>query len=255
VDAIGPAGALKTNMIDITNWLLMQLQKGQFNGKQIVSEKNLQENHTPIQLVTPAKAIYPELGFGSYGMGWLMNGYRGQQRRQHSGSIDGFRSLMTVFPNNNLGIFITTNTDAAQRYAVNIITNYIADNMLNMNIIDWNDRFRKESNDAKFESEKEKKAHNATRKIAAMMSHGIDYYTGLYEHPAYGTIQVFKTDKGLRGVFHNKQFDLNHFHYDFFEGTDILEDVIFNFITNQKGEIDKVIANFPESGEVEFKRK
>jgi hypothetical protein len=48
---------------------------------------------------------------------------------------------------------------------------------------------------------------------------------------------------------------LNHFHYDFFEGTDILEDVIFNFITNQKGEINKIIANFPESGEVEFKRK
>ena len=217
---------MKTNMIDITNWLLVQLQKGQFNGKQIVSEKNLQENHTPIQLVNPATAKYPELGFGSYGMGWVMNSYRGQQRRQHSGSIDGFRSLMTIFPNNNLGIFVTTNTDAAQRYAVNIITNYIADNMLNMNIIDWNDRLRKESNDAKFESEKEKKTHNATRKIAAMMSHGIDFYTGIYEHPAYGTIQVFKTDKGLRGVFHNKQFDLNHFHYDFFEGNDILEDVV-----------------------------
>jgi hypothetical protein len=88
-----------------------------------------------------------------------------------------------------------------------------------------------------------------------MMSHGIDYYTGVYEHPAYGTLQVFKTDKGLRGVFHNKQFDLNHFHYDFFEGADILDGVMFNFPTNPKGDIDRVLANFPESGEIEFKRK
>lgn len=255
VDAIAPAGSLKTNMIDMTNWLLMQLQNGKFNGKQIVSEKNLRENHTPIQIVLPATAKYTELGFSSYGMGWVMNSYRGQQRRQHSGSIDGFRSLMTVFPNNNLGIFVTTNTDAAQRYAVNIITNYVADNLLNMNVIDWNERYKKERNDAQFEEKEAKKEHNSTRKIGAMMSHGIDYYTGVYEHPAYGTLQIFKTDHGLRGVFHNRQFDMNHFHYDYFEGSEILEGVIFNFPTNQKGDIDLIVANFPESGEVEFKRK
>lgn len=255
VDAIGPAGSMKSNMIDMTNWLLMQLQNGKFNGKQIVSEKNLHENHTPLQIVLPATAKYPELGFSTYGMGWTMNSYRGQQRRQHSGSIDGFRSLMTVFPTNNLAIFVTTNTDAAQRYAVNIITNYITDNLLNMNVIDWNFRYVKERNDATFEEEKAKKEHNGTRKMGAMMSHGIDYYTGVYEHLAYGTLQIFKTDKGLRGVFHNKQFDMNHFHYDYFEGSEMLEGVMFSFPTNQKGEIDRIIANFPDSGEVEFKRK
>lgn len=255
VDAIGPAGSMKTNMIDMTYWLLMQLQNGKFNGKQIISEKNLRENHTPLQIVLPATAKYPELGFSTYGMGWVMNSYRGQQRRQHSGSIDGFRSLMTVFPNNNLGIFVTTNTDAAQRYAVNIITNYITDNLLNMSVIDWNERYKKEKNDANFEEEKAKKEHDATRKMGAMMSHGIDYYTGVYEHPAYGTLQIFKTDRGLRGVFHSRQFDMNHFHYDYFEGSEILEGVVFNFSTNQKGDIDRIIANFPESGEVEFRRK
>jgi CubicO group peptidase (beta-lactamase class C family) len=255
VDVIGPAGSMKSNAVDMTNWLLMQLQNGKFNGKQIVSEKNLRENHTPLQIVLPATAKYPELGFATYGMGWNLNTYRGQQRHQHSGSIDGFRSLMTLFPNNSFGIFVTTNTDAAQRYAVNIITNYIADNLLKMSVIDWNDRFVKERNDAKFEEEKAKKEHNATRKMAAMMSHGIDYYTGVYEHPAYGLLQIFKTDRGLRGVFHNKQFDLNHFHYDFFEGNEFMEGIMFNFPTNSKGDIDRVIGTFPESGEVEFKKK
>jgi CubicO group peptidase (beta-lactamase class C family) len=255
VDAIGSAGSVKSNAVDMTNWLLMQLQNGKLNGKQIVSEKNLHENHTPIQVVFPTEAKYPELGFSSYGMGWNMNVYRGNQRRQHNGSIEGFRSQITVFPNNNFGVFITTNTSAADYYFVNIVTNYISDNLLALNTIDWNSRYHKEQNDAKFEEEKQKKEHNANRKMAAMMSHPIDFYTGIFQHPAYGTFQVFKTDRGLRAVYHNRQIDLQHFHYDFFEGTDLLEGVTFNFQTNLKGDIDKIIATFPNAGEVEFKRK
>ena len=91
--------------------------------------------------------------------------------------------------------------------------------------------------------------------MGAMMSHPIDYYAGVYEHPAYGTLQIFKTDRGLRAVYHNRQIELSHFHYDFFEGTGFLEDVTFNFVTNLKGDIDKIIATFPNAGEVDFKRK
>ena len=239
----------------MTNWLLMQLQNGKFNGKQIISEKNLKENHTPIQVVYPAEAKYPELGFSSYGMGWNMNVYRGNQRRQHNGSIEGFRSQMTVFPNNNLGIFITTNTGAVDYNFVNIITNYIADNLLNLNTIDWNNRLKKDRDEAKFEEEKKKKEYNASRKMGAMMSHPIDFYAGIFEHPAYGLLQIFKTDKGLRAFYHNKQVELTHFHYDYFEGNDFLEGVTFNFLTNAKGDIDKIVATFPNAGEVEFKRK
>lgn len=255
VDVIGAAGSVKSNATDMTNWLLMQLQNGKFNGKQIVSEKNLRENHTPIQVVYPTEAKYLELGFSSYGMGWNMNVYRGNQRRQHNGSIEGYRSQMTVFPNNNLGIFITTNTGAVDYNFVNIITNYISDNLLNLNTIDWNSRLKKDRDDAKFEEEKKKKEYNANRKMGAMMSHPIDYYAGIYEHPAYGTLQIFKTDKGLRAFYHNKQVELTHFHYDYFEGTDFLDGITFSFLTNLKGDIDKIIATFPNAGDVEFKRK
>jgi len=255
VDAIGSAGSVKSNAVDMSNWLLMQLQNGKFKGKQIISEKNLKENHTPIQVIYPTEAKYPELGFSSYGMGWKINVYRGNQRYQHNGSIDGFLSQMTVFPNNNLGIFITTNTDAADDNFVNTITNYISDNLLNMSQIDWDSRLKKDHNDEKFEEEKKKKESNATRKMGAVMSHPIDYYAGVYEHPAYGTLQIFKTDRGLRAVYHNRQIELSHFHYDYFAGNGFLEDVTFNFITNLKGDIDKIVATFPNAGEVEFRRK
>ncbi|WP_081681368.1 serine hydrolase [Flectobacillus major] len=255
VDAIGPAGAIKSNTIDMTNWLLLQLQKGKFNDQPIISEKNLKENHTPIQVVWPAEAKYPELGFATYGMGWNLNVYRGAQRSQHNGSIEGYRSQMTVFPNNGLGIFITTNTSDADYFFVNTVTNYIADQLLELNSIDWNQRYKKDREDARFEEEKKTKAMAANRKIGAAMSHHIDFYTGIFEHPAYGILQIYKTDRGLRATYHNRSFELTHFHYDYFMGNELWENVPLEFESNLKGEIYQIKASIPNAGEIIFNKK
>lgn len=255
VDAIAPAGGIKSSANDMTHWLLMHLQKGKFNGKQLISEKNLQENTTPIQVIYPAVAKYPELGFASYAMGWQINTYRGLLRQQHNGSIEGYRAQMTIFPQSKLGIFVNTNTDEAEYYFVNIITNFLTDYLSNTAIIDWNMRYKKEYEDTKFEEEKQRKEFLGTRKLGAMLSHSIESYAGIYENPAYGMLQIYKTDKGLKVNFHNRQVVLEHFHYDFFEATGELEGVNFNFPTNVTGEITKVLVTFPNAGEVEFKRR
>jgi hypothetical protein len=48
--------------------------------------------------------------------------------------------------------------------------------------------------------------------------------------------------------------ELTHLQYDF-KRNDLLEGVTFNFSTNAKGDIDKIIATFPNAGEVEFRKK
>jgi CubicO group peptidase (beta-lactamase class C family) len=255
VDALGPAGSIKTTASEMQNWLLMQLQNGKFNEQEIVSAKNLKETHTPIQVVYPAEAKYPELGFGTYGMGWTINTYQGKLRRQHNGSIEGYRSQTTVFPNNSLGIFITTNTDAANYYFVNIITNYITEMLLNLDQTEWNLRYIQEQNEAKVAEEKNKRENHDSRKVGAQPSHPIEQYAGVYEHPAYGTISIYQTDKGLRGTFHSRNFNLNAYHYDIFEGTEMFEDTKFTFQMTPKGVIDRFIATIPNAGDVEFKKK
>jgi CubicO group peptidase (beta-lactamase class C family) len=68
VDAIGPAGAVKSNAEDMSHWLLMQLQQGKYESQQIISSKSLKENHIPLTVVYPTEAKYPELGLRL--MGW-----------------------------------------------------------------------------------------------------------------------------------------------------------------------------------------
>lgn len=255
VDAIGPAGAVKSNAEDMSHWLLMQLQQGKYENQQIVSSKNLKENHTPLTVVYPAEAKYPELGFSTYGMGWNQNVYRGAQRLQHNGSIEGYRSQMTLFPNNNIGIFITTNSSAADYYFVNVVTNSLTDMLFNLPEIDWHSRMKQEKADATFAEEKRTKEQNANRVLFASMSHNLDNYAGIYEHPAYGILQIYKSDKGLMAKYHNQTIELVHFHYDYFLGKDLLDNMPIQFLTNFKGAIDQVQIDFPNAGIIQFLKK
>ncbi len=255
VDAIGPAGAIKSNMVDMAHWLQLQLNNGKFENKVVVSEKNLRENHTPQTAVFPAEAKYPELGFATYGMGWTLNTYRGHLRRQHNGSIEGYRSQMTIFPNDKLGIFITTNTGTAEYYFVNTITNYIVDKWLNMNQIDWNSRFKQEQAEGKAAQEKAKLENLAKRQPNAPPTHTFESYAGTYEHPGYGLLTLRFNDGRLVGTLRTMPISLQHYHYDVFEGTGAFDMVKFNFAPAVNGNIERVVASIPNAGEIEFKRK
>lgn len=256
VDGIGPAGAVKANVTEMSNWLLLQLNKGKVGDKVIVSEKNLNENHTPLAVVQPAEAKYPELGFGTYGMGWTINNYRGHQRRQHGGSIEGYRSQMTVFPNDNLAVFITTNTGVVGYNFVSTITNYIADTYLEKNVIDWNSRLRKDFLEAKEKSAKTKVDNENQRQKDTKPTHALTNYAGSYEHPAYGTLTINVDGDSLKAEFHTEKIRLRHYHYDIFEALGDWENIKFKFLMNAKGEIDRVSLEMPAAAmDIELKKK
>lgn len=256
VDGIGPAGAVKANVKEMANWLLLQLNKGKAGDKVIVSEKNLNENHTPIAVVQPAEAKYPELGFGTYGMGWTINTYRGHQRRQHGGSIEGYRSQMTVFPNDNLAVFITTNTGVVGYNFVSTITNYIADTYLERNVIDWNSRLRKDFVETKEKSAKAKVDNENQRQKDTKPTHALANYAGTYEHPAYGTLTISVNSDSLKADFHTEKIALRHYHYDIFEGLGDWENIKFKFLMNIKGEIDRISLEMPAAAmDIELKKK
>lgn len=256
VDAIGPAGAIKANVSEMANWLMLQLNKGKAGGKVIVSEKNLNENHTPWAVVQPAEAKYPELGFSTYGMGWTLNTYRGHQRRQHGGSIEGYRSQMTVFPNDNLAVFITTNTGAVGYNFVSTITNYIADTYLEKNVIDWNSRFRKDFLEAREKTAKTKAENENQRQKDTHPTHALANYVGVYEHPAYGSLNLMLDADALKAEFHTEKISLRHYHYDIFEGQGDWEGIKFKFLMNAKGDIDRVSLEMPAAAmDIEMKKK
>ncbi len=100
VNNIGPAGSINSNVIDMAEWLRLQLGKGEYEGKRLISEESLQETWTK-QIDISAST--------SYAMGWMVGEWEGQQQVEHGGNVDGFSAQVAMLPESNLGFVLLTN--------------------------------------------------------------------------------------------------------------------------------------------------
>lgn len=100
---IAPAGAINSNVLDMTHWLRFQLDHGRFNHKRLISDNNLQQTRT--SQIKIANNV-------DYGMGWFLRKWHGKKVVEHGGNIDGFGAQVAFIPEENLGFVLLTNVTA-----------------------------------------------------------------------------------------------------------------------------------------------
>jgi CubicO group peptidase (beta-lactamase class C family) len=104
VDNIGPSGAINSNVIDMAQWLRLQLNRGEYEGHRLISEENLSETWTTQINITE------DVG---YGMGWMIREWEGQPVIEHGGNVDGFSAQVAMLPESNLGFVLLTNASVS----------------------------------------------------------------------------------------------------------------------------------------------
>jgi CubicO group peptidase (beta-lactamase class C family) len=104
VDNIGPSGAINSNVLDMAQWLRLQLNRGEYEGRRLISEESLVE--------TWAAQIDITENVG-YGMGWMIREWEGQLVIEHGGNVDGFSAQVVMLPESNLGFVLLTNASAS----------------------------------------------------------------------------------------------------------------------------------------------
>jgi CubicO group peptidase (beta-lactamase class C family) len=100
--ALGPAGALNSNIPDMAKWLRLQLGRGQFEGKVLVSEDNLDVTWTPRVAMNERT---------SYAVGWVATATPRGRIIWHNGGTAGFGAHAGFLPDGKTGIVILTNLD------------------------------------------------------------------------------------------------------------------------------------------------
>ncbi len=252
--AIGPAGAINSSVADMSKWLLLQLNKGKYAEQQIISENQLAQIHTP-QIVVPQPHKYKELSHTSYALGWSVETYRGHTLIQHSGGIDGFSSLTTFLPDDNIGIVVLTNKSNCPAHTV--VTYNACDRLLGLDEIAWNERIHKEFQEVMDTLKKSMEPNLDDRVPDTHPSHPLSSYTGEFEHPAYDTISIKQDGEQLTLTLNEMTMPLTHYHYDIFHVT--LKRFFFSskvsFATGLKGEIEGLsISLEPAVNAITFKR-
>ncbi len=214
IDSIGPAGSINSNVIDMAQWLMLNLDKGKYAEKPIISEGNLSQIHSP-QMVIQETLKYKEFLYGSYGMGWGIGSYRGHLLIDHGGGIDGFSALTSFMPQENIGVVVLSNLDGVPLPSV--LTYQIYDRLLGLDLIPWSERFKKDYDEAQEAVEKGKAKAIAARKLDTKLSHPLVDYAGYFEHPGYGVVSIKKDGEELKIIINEMTFPLTHYHYDIFE--------------------------------------
>jgi CubicO group peptidase (beta-lactamase class C family) len=127
-----PAGAIVSSAKDIGNWLIMHLNGGRFDGRQIVQEKTVEELHA-LQNASPIEDQFPFDEPQGYALGWFKARYRSSVYLWHTGGIVGFPAYVVLLPREKLGLVVLSNgpTGAGDRYALNeAIGFHIVDRLL-----------------------------------------------------------------------------------------------------------------------------
>ena len=255
ITTMGPAGSINSNLEDMCKWILFHLNDGKLGDSQLVTAGMMSQMHTPYMAIS-APQRYPEISPASYGLGWFIDTYRGHSRVYHGGNIDGFSALVSFYPNDNMGIVVFANLDGCP--APEIVANYAAEQILELDPIDWNTRMKTEVDKAK-EAKLKETGKEPDRITGTKPSHKLADFAGEYENPAYGIIKVDFDEKELKAIFNDIQVKLEHWHYDVFRGlSKEFEDqkILFTFAANSRGDIDQVSAPLePMVSEIVFMRK
>ena len=134
-----PAGSIHSTARDLAQWAIFQLGDGRWAGRRIVSAANLAETHTPqmvIRLEGIERDLHPETVQMSYGMGWVLEDYRGVGLCSHAGAIDGFRAHITLIPEKKIGIVLLNNLQSTRMNLA--LSNSLVDLLLGLPRKDWN---------------------------------------------------------------------------------------------------------------------
>ena len=116
VDNIGPSGSINSNVIDMAQWLRLQLNRGEYEGRRLISEENL------IGTWTTQIDITENIG---YGMGWMIREWEDQPVIEHGGNVDGFSAQVAMLPESDLGFVLLTNASVSllPPQAINMVWN------------------------------------------------------------------------------------------------------------------------------------
>ncbi|MGV0925574.1 serine hydrolase [Empedobacter tilapiae] len=129
------AAGIYSNVDDIAKWLQFNLDKGKVNGKQIISEKQMNEMITPQTLQpNPTTPPYNSL-FKAYGLGWQLQDMNGKLEVSHTGGLEGIVTQTMFYPQEKLGIVILTNQQSGAAFRA--ISNTIKDFYLKNPSTDW----------------------------------------------------------------------------------------------------------------------
>jgi CubicO group peptidase (beta-lactamase class C family) len=106
-----PAGGIRTNVQDLSHFLIAHMNSGKYNEVQILDKETVELIHT---------VQYPN-NSGLYGLGWFKLSIAGESYDLHPGGTYGFSSFMIIRNSDNVGVICFFNQCTTPYMKSNIV--------------------------------------------------------------------------------------------------------------------------------------
>jgi hypothetical protein len=216
-----PAGGMAVSANDMAKWLKLQLARGALpDGKRLFSEAQSKAMWQPTVIEpidrVPAGMEVTRPNFQAYALGWQIQDYRGTQIVWHSGAVLGFKTVVVLIPDRNVGFSIELNSEDGELPRGLMLE--LLDHYLGLKPEPWGERYI---------AYKKQLIAGALKTLGGVQakpagvgpSLPVTRYVGTYADPWYGDIAVTAGEGGLRIDFKSTPRmagRLEHWQYDTF---------------------------------------
>lgn len=261
IDNIAPAGSINSCVIELSQWIRLQLGRGEFKGRRLIDDEAVELMHSP-QVVIPSlgswrKRTRNASNFLTYGLGWTIFDYHGEKILSHGGAIDGMRANVTLVPRKKRGFVILSN-QSGHTQVPTALQLTLLDRLLGRDAADWSGRFLKRYRKDRAKREKETQERKDSRVEGTKPRLPLESYAGIYTHAFYGPISVVKEGEKLvmrRGL---AVFDMDHWHFDSFQLVQqgpLRRKSLVTFVIGADGKVRKAALGEDEFIRVRKKKK
>ena len=230
-DNMAPAGSINASAADMAEYLKFQLAKGKVGDKRLIERDTFQVMQTPLMILPKASIeLNPEARLRSYALGWFVSDFRGTTLVEHGGNIDGMTASVMMLPEKKMGVVILANCTGSLLPAslgFDILDRLLGHEPQNLAMtMSLLGALGEYSVQVAAEPDESKRIKGTKPTFA------IEKYVGKYQDDLHPSLLVKLNDEKLAVVFNTFQYDLEHWHYDTFVGTDsthVMPKVLFTF--------------------------
>ncbi|KAF9975378.1 hypothetical protein BGZ73_000986 [Actinomortierella ambigua] len=227
-----PAVAMFSNVLELARWAKAMMHHGELDGSQVLDKASIKQIRRAHNLLGGAPQS-SEFSIATYGLGWVIEHYKGHLTAYHGGSTFGYRSSVTLFPDDDLAIINLSNNDVNQ--LPRWLPYYIADDVLHLpKTCDW--LFDKAVSSTKefykdrgFDDPAELDEDLPPQIMGKPATKPLVDFEGTYIHPVAGKISLWVAKRGHGGeqsehepeealAFHLRNYKgfMDHYHFDSF---------------------------------------
>jgi CubicO group peptidase (beta-lactamase class C family) len=183
------AGGMYASARDLARWLLVHLNEGRLDGRQVIPAEAVAEAHRPVAEVDDRFGPFERRG---YGLGWYTGPYGGEPMLHHFGGFAGAHAHLSFLPARRLGVVVLANESVAGGRLVPMVAAFAYDWWRGEPDAEALYAAQRDALVAGFRQAREgvlaEAAERARRKWT--LSQPFQAYAGTYVSPQYGTLTV-----------------------------------------------------------------